>query len=74
MIFKDKYIDIHSHKENSLDDRVEVLNVYPDKLPNFNKEGLYSLVIHPWFIPEKGVGKLLKIIEESAKLEEVVAI
>lgn len=74
MIFKDKYIDIHSHQENNLDDRVAVLNVYPDKLIEFQVEGLYSIGVHPWFIPENGVGKLLKIVEESAKLEEIVAI
>lgn len=74
MIFKDKYIDIHTHQENFRDDRVAVLNVYPEKLVEFQAEGLYSIGIHPWFIPEKGVGKLLKIVEDSAKLEEVVAI
>lgn len=74
MIFKDKYIDIHSHQINALDDRVEVLNVYPDKLVNFQDDGLYSLGVHPWFIPEKGVGKLLDIVSDLSKKEEIVAI
>ncbi len=74
MIFKDKYIDIHSHQENSLDDRVAILNVYPDKLVDFQSEGLYSIGLHPWFIPEKGVGKLLDIVAGLSKKEEIVAI
>lgn len=74
MIFKDKYIDIHSHQVNTFDDRVAVLNVYPDKLVNFQNDGLYSLGVHPWFIPEKGVGKLLDIVAELSIKEEIVAI
>lgn len=74
MKFLDKYIDIHSHQENNSEDRIGVLNVYPDKMVDFKSERLYSIGIHPWFIPEKGVGNLLKIVEDSAKKEEVVAI
>ena len=74
MNFKDKYIDIHSHQENTFDDRVEVLNVYPDKLVSFQKDRFYSIGMHPWYIPEKGVGKLLEVVENLSKLEEIVAI
>ena len=74
MISKEKYINIHSHEENTADDRVAVVNVYPDKLPDLKKDGLYSIGIHPWYIPDKNVGKLLDIVEGFAKREEVVSI
>lgn len=74
MIFKDKYIDIHTHQETQLDDRVGVLNIYPDKIPELKSDGFYSIGLHPWFIPEKGVGKQLDIVAEYAKKPEVIAI
>ena len=74
MFSKEQYINIHSHAENSAGDTVVVVNVYPDKLPEFKKEGLYSIGIHPWYIPDKNVGQLLAIVGDLAKREEVVAI
>ncbi|MEZ5083705.1 MAG: TatD family hydrolase [Bacteroidales bacterium] len=74
MISKEQYINIHSHEENTANDRVSVVNVYPDNLPEFKKVGLYSIGIHPWYIPDKNVGKLLTIVGDMAKREEVVAI
>jgi len=74
LVFKDKYIDIHTHQNTSSENSVSVLNVNPEKAFEFNKDSLYSIGLHPWFIPEKGVGKLLDIVEENVKKHEVAAI
>jgi len=74
LIFKDKYIDIHTHQETQMDDRVGVLNIYPDKTLELKSDAFYSMGLHPWFIPEKGVGKLLDIVDDFAKKPEVIAI
>jgi TatD DNase family protein len=74
LINKTKFINIHTHQEPQGDDQVAVINLYPDKIPELKADGLYSIGIHPWYIPEKGVGNLLKILEENAKRPEIVAI
>ncbi|MBN2174995.1 MAG: TatD family hydrolase [Bacteroidales bacterium] len=74
MIDKTKFIDIHTHQEPKGIDRVGVVNLYPDKIPEVRKDGYYSLGLHPWFIPEKGLDNLFKILEENALMPEIVAI
>ena len=73
MLTKEKYIDAHTHTEGNAD-CVSVVSIFPDKVETIKKDKYYSLGLHPWFIPEKGVGKLLEKVEKAARMEEVVAI
>ena len=73
MLSKENYIDAHTHhgqKENVL----SVINLYPADKGRIEAGNYYSIGIHPWYIPEKGSGRLLKDLEALARREEVVAI
>ncbi|MCF8367871.1 MAG: TatD family hydrolase [Bacteroidales bacterium] len=73
MLSKYKYINVHAHEDNS-EDCLSIINVYPEALEKMNPGKYYSIGMHPWFIPEKEVGKWLDKLEEYASHEEVVAI
>ena len=73
MLSKENYINAHTHqgqKENVL----SVVNLYPADKSLIESGNYYSIGIHPWYIPEKGSGKMLMDLEETARREEVVAI
>lgn len=73
MLSSDIYINAHTHREGN-EYTLSVVNLYPGDLDRIKPDKHYSMGIHPWYIPEQGVGKLLKMLEESVRREEVVAI
>lgn len=73
MFDKNKYINAHTHSDSN-GDTISVVHVDPVKNMVLDKSRYYSIGLHPWFIPEKGAGKILEKIEQASKLEEVVAI
>ena len=74
MLLSEKnYINAHTHGTGE-PDTLAVINVYPDDRHAMDPGKYYSMGIHPWYISEKGVGKLLRQLEEKARLESVVAI
>lgn len=69
----DQYINIHTHKEGN-ENTLSVVNLSPGEKNLIVADKYYSFGIHPWHIPEKGVGKALIEVEHAARLEDVVAI
>lgn len=73
MLSKDKFINAHAHHENG-EDTLTVVNLFPQNKDPLVKGKYYSIGLHPWYIPEKGAGKILEELEQAARSEEVVAI
>lgn len=73
MLSKDKYIDAHTHKPGGKE-IISVVNLFPEDKDQVLPDRFYSIGIHPWYIPEKETGKILKVVDEMARKEEVVAI
>lgn len=73
MLSQNNYINAHTHDAGK-DNTLSVVNLYPGDESRIEKGRYYSMGLHPWFIPEKGAGTLLKELEKSARREEVVAI
>jgi TatD DNase family protein len=73
MLSKDKYIDAHTHQPGE-EDVISVVNLFPADTNKIVPGKYYSIGIHPWYIPEKEPGKILKVVDEMARKEEVVAI
>ena len=73
MLSKEKYINAHTHHQGK-DNTISVVNLYPENRDLILPDKHYSIGMHPWYIPEKGVGKVLQEVEQLARLEEVVAI
>lgn len=67
------YIDIHTHQIPS-GKNIAIENRYPSDDSNFIPEHLYSVGIHPWYIPEKTIDKQLSLLEQRAALPGVIAI
>ena len=70
------YIDIHTHKDYSSPEYVTVKNVYPGEgFGAFHGYNYYSIGLHPWHIKSKEENnRLLKLVEEAAKLDHVAFI
>ncbi len=45
-----KYIDIHTHKTKFTKDTIQIQNLFPYQREEIQKEGLYSMGIHPWYM------------------------
>ncbi len=73
MLGSENYINAHTHREG--DERtLAVVNIYPQDAGKMKPGKYYSMGLHPWYIPEKGVGRVLDQLEQQARREEVVAI
>jgi TatD DNase family protein len=74
LLQKIKYIDIHTHQENAAENILAIRNVYPSERIDFKADSYYSIGLHPWYIPDKGAGQFLNVMEELARRKEVAAI
>ncbi len=73
MLSSENYINAHTHHRGA-DNTLCVINIYPEHANTMEPGNYYSLGLHPWYIPEKGVGRVLEQMEKDARREEVVAI
>jgi len=73
LLSKDKFIDANTDQEGT-EDAISVVYLPPQKKNLIIPGKYYSMGLHPWLIPESGVGKILQDIEAAARLEEIVAI
>jgi len=64
-----KYIDIHTHSTNKINNTISVINIIINekRLPDLNNNCFYSAGIHPWYIdnPEKQFDLLAEIISNK---------
>lgn len=68
-----KYIDIHTHNNNERAN-IQVVNLSVADVVDVSGDGFYSTGIHPWFIIEENVENELRIIENVASKNDIVAI
>jgi TatD DNase family protein len=71
-----KYINIHTHNDISDQDKISVINIFPDKCSQINDNSLqyYSIGIHPKYIDEQTYIFELQIIEKMSSCKSVIAI
>ncbi len=68
-----KYIDIHTHNKGS-DENISILNLFPERVPDIEENGLYSIGLHPWYINESRVETDLHIIDTAAINDNILAV
>lgn len=66
-----KFLDIHSHTQNSTEDTIVIKNQLPLEA---NTDELFSMGIHPWYFSEEDWQQQWQVLEEVARHPNCVAI
>ena len=70
-----QYINIHNHQRSIEDNESSILNIFPQTaFSELEKEGCYSIGLHPWHANDENASRKIKIIEKFAEHPKVLAI
>lgn len=69
------FINFHCHDKQTLSYRViRIVNIYPEDFNLIDKEGFYSIGLHPWYIVPHRIDKMLEYVEKYIQQKNVIAV
>jgi TatD DNase family protein len=75
-ITPDKFINIHTHKDNAFTDEIALVNIFAQDFSEFQfrQTSYYSVGIHPWHIEKIDVKASIEQVRIAAGSKQVLAI
>ncbi len=68
------YIDIHVHKYYQQDNTVLLQNLFPQDADTIDKNGFFSIGLHPWHVNTKKYTSDISIVKAASENSRVIAI